>query len=312
MRVLVLGGAGFLGSHLCEYYLEKGSDVIAVDDLSSGQTENVRSFMGNSRFSFIQQDICSELKIAGSLDLIFNFASLASPDQYVKQAIHTLRTGSQGTESALHLAQQKDARMIMASTSEVYGDPLVHPQHETYRGNVSTTGPRSMYDEAKRFSEALCSAFIREHSTRVGIVRIFNTYGPRLAPDDGRVISNFVTQALDGKPLTIYGSGTQTRSFCYVTDLIRAIDLFANSSHDGPINLGNPDEFTILELVDTLCQILGVDLEVDHRPLPVDDPIRRCPDISLAKKLLQWEPEINLTKGLELTIDWYKSQRLMH
>lgn len=306
MRVVVLGAAGFLGSHLCDHYVSQNCQVIGVDDLSSGNLRNIAHLKNNPKFEFLEQDICSALIINGDIDIIYNFASLASPDQYVKRAIYTLRTGSAGTESALDLARRKEARMIMASTSEVYGDPLIHPQVESYRGNVSTTGARSMYDEAKRYSEALCSAFVREHGSDVGIVRIFNTYGPRLARTDGRVISNFIAQALDKKPVTVYGSGLQTRSFCYVTDLVRGVVSMGETNFFGPINIGNPEEFTIMQLIHVLSEVMKVDISIEHRPLPEDDPVRRCPDISLARHVLDWEPSVSLFQGLELTVDWYR------
>jgi len=306
VRVVILGAAGFLGSHLCDYYATQGCQIVAIDNLSSGSLSNLSQFKNNRLFSFVEQDICDPIQIHGEVNILYNLASLASPEHYAKQAIQTLRTGSLGTQRALELAQHKNARMVMASTSEVYGDPLIHPQTESYRGNVSTTGARSMYDEAKRYSEALCSAYVREYGCNVGILRIFNTYGPRLARDDGRVISNFITQALANKPLTVYGSGSQTRSFCYVSDLVRGIVAMGESDVFGPINLGNPEEFTIMELVAVLAGMFSDNLTVDHRPLPEDDPIRRCPDITLAKQLLKWEPVIALKEGLRLTIDWYR------
>ncbi len=307
MRVVILGAAGFLGSHLCDYYVNRDCETLGVDNLSSGNLSNISHLEKNRLFSFIEQDICEPLQIDGEVDIVYNFASLASPEHYVKQAIQTLRTGSLGTQRALELSRDKNARMVMASTSEVYGDPQVHPQTETYRGNVSTTGARSMYDEAKRYSEALCSAYVREFGCNVGILRIFNTYGPRLARDDGRVISNFITQALANQSLTVYGSGLQTRSFCYVSDLVRGIVSMGQSDELGPINLGNPEEFTIIKLVDVLAGMIHAKITIDHRPLPEDDPVRRCPDISLAKQLLHWEPSVPLVEGLRLTIDWYRS-----
>lgn len=306
MRVVILGAAGFLGSHLCDYYVSQGCEIVAIDNLSSGSLSNLSQFKNNRLFSFVKQDICEPIQIHGEVSIVYNLASLASPEHYVKQAIQTLRTGSLGTQRALELAQYKNARMVMASTSEVYGDPLIHPQTESYRGNVSTTGARSMYDEAKRYSEALCSAYVREYGCNVGILRIFNTYGPRLARDDGRVISNFITQALANKPLTVYGSGSQTRSFCYVSDLVRGIVTMGESDVFGPVNFGNPKEFTIMELVAVLSGMFNHKITVDYRPLPEDDPVRRCPDITLAKQLLKWEPLVALEEGLRLTIDWYR------
>lgn len=307
-RHVVLGAAGFLGSHLVDSLLARGDAVTGVDDLSSGSAANLAHHRTNTRFAFVEQDICRPLNISGAVDSVFNFASLASPPRYQARQLHTLRTGSQGTDNALSLAVDKGARLIMASTSEVYGDPEVHPQVETYKGSVNPIGPRSCYDEAKRYAEALCMAYHRERGANVGIVRIFNTYGPRLDPDDGRVVSNFIVQALRGEELTVYGEGTQTRSFCFVEDEIRGILAMFDSSEVGPINIGNPSEFTMLELANLVIQLTGSKSSITHRALPIDDPLQRCPDISLAKSRLAWAPEVGLERGLKLTIDWFRQR----
>ena len=307
---VVLGGAGFLGSHLCEALLAKQHSVIAIDDLSSGKLSNFYNFASNSKFMFLQQNICDPIILNESVDFVFNFASPASPPHYLKRPIHTLKTGSTGTQNAIELALSKNARLIQASTSEVYGDPVEHPQRESYWGNVNPIGDRSCYDEAKRFSEALCMAHKRMHGLNIGIVRIFNTYGPRLDVHDGRVVSNFVNQALTNNPITVYGSGRQTRSFCYVSDLIVAIlaMAFADVSVSGPVNIGNPNEFTMLELAQVVIEKTESRSEIVFKDLPSDDPQRRCPDISLAKELLNWQPEVPLEVGIQYVIDWYKSQ----
>ena len=307
---VVLGGAGFLGSHLCEALLAKQHSVIAIDDLSSGKLSNFYNFASNSKFMFLQQNICDPIILNESVDFVFNFASPASPPHYLKNPIHTLQTGSIGTQNAIELALSKNARLIQASTSEVYGDPVEHPQRESYWGNVNPIGDRSCYDEAKRFSEALCMAHKRMHGLNIGIVRIFNTYGPRLDMHDGRVVSNFVNQALKNNPITVYGSGRQTRSFCYVSDLIVAIlaMAFADVSVSGPVNIGNPNEFTMLELAQLVIEKTKSRSEIVFKDLPSDDPQRRCPDISLAKELLNWQPEVPLEVGIQYVIDWYKSQ----
>lgn len=305
-RHLVLGAAGFLGSHLVDELLRRGDTVIGVDDLSSGSRANLSHLRDEPRFSFVERDVCAGLNIDGRLDSVFNFASLASPPRYGAQPLHTLRTGSRGTDNALALAVEKEARFIMASTSEVYGDPEVHPQVETYWGSVNPIGPRSCYDEAKRYAEALCMAYRTEHAANVGIVRIFNTYGPRLDPKDGRVVSNFIVQALSGSDLTVYGDGTQTRSFCYVDDEIRGILALYDSGETGPINIGNPNEFTMLELADLVIELTGSGSRITHEPLPVDDPLQRRPDITRARQLLGWEPLVDLREGLASTIAWFR------
>jgi dTDP-glucose 4,6-dehydratase len=307
---VVLGGAGFLGSHLCEALLDKEHSVIAIDDLSSGKISNLNNFTSNLKFVFLEQNICNPINLNESVDFVFNFASPASPPHYLRQPIHTLKTGSIGTQNAIDLALSHNARLVHASTSEVYGDPTQHPQRESYWGNVNPIGDRSCYDEAKRFGEALCMAHKRMHGLNLGIVRIFNTYGPRLDVHDGRVVSNFVNQALTNDPITVYGSGQQTRSFCYISDLIAAIleMAFADASISGPINIGNPNEFTMLELAQLVIKKTQSKSEIVFKKLPSDDPQRRCPDISLAKKLLNWQPEVPLEVGIQYVIDWYKSQ----
>jgi dTDP-glucose 4,6-dehydratase len=304
---VVTGGAGFLGSHLCDALVARGDEVIALDDFSSGSTRNVAQLDGNPRFVLRQHDICEPIVVDGAVDLVLNFASPASPPRYVARSIETLRTGSLGTEHCLQLALTKGARFVQASTSEVYGDPLIHPQPETYWGNVNPNGMRSMYDEAKRYGEAIVMAYHRTHGVNVSMVRIFNTYGPRLDPTDGRVVSNFVAQALRGEPLTIYGDGTQTRSFCYVADEIRGILALADSSEVGPINIGNPGEFTMIELAELVLEITGSSLPLVHQPLPADDPLQRKPDITLARTKLGWEPTIALRDGLARTVEWFRT-----
>lgn len=306
-RIVVLGAAGFLGSHLCDALVGRGDSVIGVDDLSSGRKENIQHLVGSPEFSFHEQNIVQELKISGNVDAVLNFASPASPDRYRETPLHTLRTGSAGTDNALQLASREGARLIMASTSEVYGEPLVHPQPESYWGNVNPIGERSCYDEAKRYSEALCMAHKREHSTDIGIARIFNTYGPRLSAGDGRVVSNFITQALEGKPLTIYGDGLQTRSFCFVDDLVRGILALLDSTEVGPINIGSTDECSILQLAETIRELTNSASILDFQPKRLDDPTQRRPNIDLAKNILGWEPTVSLRDGLEKTIHFFRS-----
>jgi dTDP-glucose 4,6-dehydratase len=305
-RSVVLGGAGFLGSHICDRLVARGDDVVAVDDLSSGSLRNLGHLTGGPNFRFVRADICDGIPVNGQVDYIFNFASLASPPRYSRQPIHTLRTGATGTENALTLATNSAARLVMASTSEVYGDPTVHPQSESYWGNVNPIGPRSCYDEAKRYAEALCVAFEAERGANVGILRIFNTYGPRLDPADGRVVSNFIGQALAGNAMTIYGDGTQTRSFCFVDDLIDAVLMMAETECRGPVNIGTPNEQTMLELASTVNKIASTNVPLSFMPLPQDDPTQRCPDITMAREMLGWEPSTSLEEGLSLTIDWFR------
>ena len=307
-RVLVLGASGFLGSHLCDALIARGDEVIGVDDMSSSNGSNISHLEGNSAFRFFRGDICDGIPATGRFDAILNFASPASPPRYAAMPVHTLRTGSRGTENALRLALENEARLVMASTSEVYGDPNVTPQSETYWGNVNPIGERSCYDEAKRYSEALCMAFTRQYGVNVGIVRIFNTYGPRLDREDGRVVSNFVCQALAGDDLTVYGDGLQTRSFCYVDDEVRGILALLDSDELGPINIGNPNEFTVLELASKILELTGSTSQVVHRPLPADDPMQRRPDIALAEERLHWSPVVGLDEGLAHTIDWFRAR----
>jgi dTDP-glucose 4,6-dehydratase len=305
-RVVVAGGAGFLGSHLCDHLIARGDTVICLDDLSTGSRDNVAHLMGDERFTLLVTDVSEkvELETDDKVDAVCNLASPASPPAYLARPLDTLAVGSEGTRRLLELARAQEARFLMASTSEVYGDPEVHPQPESYRGNVDPTGPRSVYDEAKRFSESLTMAMHRHHGVNVGIARIFNTYGPRLSPGDGRVVSNFIDQARRGEPLTIYGDGSQTRSFCYVDDEIAGLVALLDSTLTGPVNIGNPDERTMLELADLVREVAGSTSTVVHRPLPVDDPTRRCPDITLARRQLGWSPSVGLRDGIARTIDY--------
>jgi len=305
-RIVVLGASGFLGSHLCDELIARGDDVVGIDDLSSGTGANLKALESEPRFTFLKGDIAEGIPVRGTVDAVMNFASPASPPRYLEMPIQTLRTGSQGTDNALQFALENNARFIMASTSEVYGDPTISPQVETYWGNVNSIGERSCYDEAKRYAEALCMAYWREHQANIGIVRIFNTYGPRLDPTDGRVVSNFVCQAIQGQDLTVYGDGSQTRSFCYVDDEIRGILALLDSNERGPINIGNPVEFTMLELSELVLELTGSRSQLVYKVLPSDDPLQRCPDISLARELLGWEPTVDLRDGLMRTISWFR------
>jgi dTDP-glucose 4,6-dehydratase len=304
-RVLITGAAGFLGSHLADRLLGMGHIVIGVDNLSTGTLDNLRHLAKEPRFEFEERDICLPFD-PGPVDYVFNFASPASPPEYSRLGIETLRVGSVGTENALEIARQYRAGFLHASTSECYGDPLQHPQAETYWGNVNPVGPRSVYDEAKRFSEALTMAYYRHRGVNTHLVRIFNTYGPRLNPGDGRVISNFIMQALEGKPLTIYGDGGQTRSFCFVADLLEGILRLAGSGEHMPTNIGNPAEFTILGCAQLILEVTGSSSELRFLPLPQDDPARRKPDISKARELLNWEPRVNLREGLFLSLEYFR------
>ena len=310
--VVVAGGAGFLGSHLCDRLVERGDTVICLDDLSTGSRANVAHLVGHDRFSLLVTNVSEKIEVelpdGVKVDAVCNLASPASPPAYLARPFDTLAVGSEGTRRLLELAREHEARFLMASTSEIYGDPEVHPQVESYRGNVDPTGPRSVYDEAKRFSESLTMAMHRTHGVNVGIVRIFNTYGPRLSAGDGRVVSNFIVQALRGDPLTVYGDGSQTRSLCYVEDEIRGLLALLDSSLVGPVNIGNPDERTMLELAQVVLDVTGSASEVVFEPLPTDDPTRRCPDITLARRELGWEPTIGLREGLERTMDYFAQE----
>ena len=308
MRCLITGGAGFLGSHLTDRLLDAGHEVIVFDNLITGREDNLAHRFGHPGFRFVKQDVTEFLYLPGHLDAVVHFASPASPIDYLRMPIPTLKVGSLGTHKALGLAKAKNARFLLASTSEVYGDPQVHPQPEGYWGHVNPVGPRGVYDEAKRFAEALALAYHRSHGLDVRIVRIFNTYGPRLRPADGRVVSNFLVQAMRGEPLTVYGDGKQTRSFCYVADEIRGIVALLESDYVGPVNIGNPNEFTILELAETVIDVTGSSSEIAFEPLPTDDPTQRKPDITLARELLGWEPAIQLREGLERTLAWYRAE----
>jgi dTDP-glucose 4,6-dehydratase len=294
---VVTGGAGFLGSHLCEYLLTQGHRVICIDNLESSTLTNLEHIR-DERFAFRYHDVIEPIEIEEPVDLVFHLAALASPIDYLRQPLHSLKTGSYGTHHALGLAKWKRARFLLASTSEIYGDPQVHPQPETYWGNVNPTGPRGVYDEAKRYAEAMTMAYHRQQGVDTAIARIFNTYGPRMRPYDGRAIPTFMRQALEHKPLTVFGEGDQTRSFCYVDDLIRGLYLLATSGEHMPVNLGNPGEFTILELAETVIRVTESRSEIVHEALPVDDPQIRQPDITRAKEILGWAPEIPLEEGL--------------
>ena len=309
-RVVVAGGAGFLGSHLCDLLIARGDDVVCLDDLSTGTEDNLADLRGHERFTLVLTDISEkvELEDESKVDAVCNLASPASPPAYLARPFDSLAVGSEGTRRLLELARAHGARFLMASTSEIYGDPEVHPQIESYRGNVDPTGPRSVYDEAKRFSESLTMAMHRTHGLDVGIARIFNTYGPRLSPGDGRVVSNFIVQALRGEPLTVYGDGTQTRSLCYVDDQIAGLIALLDSSVTGPVNIGNPDERTMLDLAHFVLDVTGSSSEIVFRPLPTDDPTRRCPDITLARTTLGWAPKIELREGIERTIEYFSGR----
>jgi dTDP-glucose 4,6-dehydratase len=306
MRVLITGGAGFLGSHLCEHLLARGHTMICMDNLVTGTLDNIRHLFGNSRFSFVKQDVTQFIHYPGKIDAVLHFASPASPVDYLKIPIPTLKVGSLGTHKTLGLAKEKKAIFMLASTSEVYGDPLINPQHEKYWGNVNPVGPRGVYDEAKRFAEAMTMAYHRVHKIPVRIVRIFNTYGPRMRLNDGRAIPNFITQALKGRPITVYGDGSQTRSLCYVEDLIQGIHKLLLSNMNEPVNIGNPEEINLLQLAREVKTLVKSPSKIVFKSLPVDDPKVRCPDITLAKKTLKWSPKISLTQGLSKTIPYFK------
>lgn len=309
-RAVVTGGAGFIGSHLCEALVAQGWKVTAVDNLVTGSTDNLAGLAGHAGFELVVADACEPLPLGGDVDAVLHLASMASPPDYLDHPIETLRAGSVATERALELARGSGARFLLASTSEVYGDPLEHPQSESYSGNVNPVGPRSVYDEAKRYAEALTMAYHRRFGLDAKIVRIFNTMGPRLRPADGRVVSNFLNQALEGVPLTVYGDGSQTRSFCYIDDEVRGIVALLESDHVGPMNIGNPDEFTVLQLAELVLEITGSASPLSFAALPADDPVRRRPDITLARTVLGWEPVVSLREGLELTLEWYRGGRV--
>lgn len=306
-RAVITGGAGFLGSHLCERLLAEGCRVVCVDNLITGNRTNVAHLANNEYFEFLEHDVSQPFEIEGEVDYILHFASPASPIDYLELPIQTLKVGSLGTHNTLGLARAKSARYLLASTSEVYGDPLVHPQPETYWGNVNPVGPRGVYDEAKRFGEAMAMAYHRYHGLEVRIVRIFNTYGPRMRPRDGRVVPAFIQQSLTGEPLTVFGDGNQTRSFCYVDDLVEGIYRLLLSDEPNPVNIGNPTEMTIREFAEEVLRLTGAKSELTFHPLPVDDPKTRQPDITRAREILGWEPKISLADGLAKTVDYFKN-----
>src|SRR5712691_919519 len=333
MRILITGGAGFLGSHLSDLLLQSGHSVICMDNLLTGRVENIAHLLGHDQFSFVKYNVCDYLHIEGPLDAVMHFASPASPQDYLEFPIATLKVGALGTHKALGLAKAKGARFLLASTSEVYGDPLVNPQPESYWGNVNPISPRGVYDEAKRFAEAMTMAYHRYHGLDTRIVRIFNTFGPRMRPNDGRVVSNFIVQALTGNPLTIFGTGAQSRSFCYVDDLVEGItrlllvpsdrspeertdrqsflyqsDTPAEQSIHEPINIGNPHELTVLEIAKKVQAFAGTNVPLEYKPLPADDPKVRCPDIQRAMDLLKWEPKVSLDEGLRRTIEYCRRE----
>ena len=299
-RAVVTGGAGFLGSHLGAQLLDRGYEVVAVDNLLTGRRANLVDLLDREGFSFVEADVIAGIPVDGPVDAVLHFASPASPPEYLRMPFETLDVGSIGTRHALDLARANGARFLLASTSEIYGDPEVHPQPESYWGNVNSVGPRSVYDEAKRFAEALAMAYLRYHEVDVKIARIFNTMGPRMKPEDGRVVSNLLVQAIQGRPLTVYGDGTQTRSFCFVTDEAAGLIALLESDHRGPMNIGNPGEFTILELAEMVLEVTGADVPIVHEELPADDPVRRRPDITLAREVLGWEPQVPLRDALEI------------
>ena len=308
MRTLVTGGSGFLGSHLCDRLVKEGHEVICIDNLCTGSVNNIAHLIGNPRFRFIKHDVTDYIFVKEPLDNVVHFASPASPVDYLEMPIQTLKVGSLGTHKALGLAKEKKARFLLASTSEVYGDPLVHPQPEDYCGNVSPIGPRGVYDEAKRFAEAMTMAYHRYHGVKTRIVRIFNTYGPRMRMHDGRVVPAFICQALKGEPLTVFGVGQQTRSFCYVSDLISGIYRLLMSDETDPVNIGNPAEMTVLEFAKTIIRLVGSASTIIYKPLPQDDPQVRQPDITRARRLLGWEPQVPLEEGLSHTIAYFREQ----
>ena len=307
-RILITGGAGFLGSHLCEFFLNKDFDVICMDNLSTGSEKNIEHLIGNPDFRFINYDVTNYLHVGGNLDLILHFASPASPIDYLEMPIQTLKVGSLGTHKALGLAKSKNARLLLASTSEVYGDPLIHPQTEDYWGNVNPIGYRGVYDEAKRFAEAMTMAYNRYHDLETRIVRIFNTYGPRMRIDDGRALPTFMCQALKGEDLTIFGDGSQTRAFCYVSDLVEGIYQLSQSDYEEPVNIGNPQEISILDFAKEIIELTDSDSDIVFKELPKDDPKVRQPDISKANAVLGWSPKVSRAEGLKTTMEYFKEQ----
>jgi len=307
MRVVITGGAGFLGSHLCEALLRRGDQVVCVDNLSTGRLVNLEHLRDRPGFRFVECDLTLGLAVPGSIDAVAHLASPASPPDYLRRPLETLAVGSRGTEHAAELARRHGARFLLASTSEVYGNPTLHPQPEEYWGNVNPIGPRSVYDESKRYAEALTAAYARARGLNAGIVRIFNTYGPRMSAGDGRVITNFIVQALSGRPLTVYGDGRQTRSFCYVDDLVAGLTAMLDSDQLGPVNLGNPEEWTVLEVAELVRRMTGARVPVQHHGLPEDDPIRRQPVIERASRVLGWSPTVGLSEGIGRTIEWFRT-----
>ena len=305
-RAVVTGGAGFVGSHLCDALRARDWEVVAVDNFVTGHPENVAHLADDTGFTLVEHDVITGIPVDGPVDAVLHLASPASPPEYLAHPIATLEVGSIGTRHALDLARANSARFLLASTSEIYGDPLVHPQPESYFGNVNSVGPRSVYDEAKRYAEAITMAYHREYDVDTKIVRIFNTFGPRLGAADGRVVSNFLAQAMRGAPLTIYGDGKQTRSFCFVSDEVRGLLALLDSDHVGPMNIGNPDEFTMLELAELVLAVTGADVDLVFEALPDGDPKQRRPDITLAREVLGWAPTVDLREGLTLTHDWYR------
>ena len=308
MRVVITGGAGFLGSHLCDFLIEKGWDVLCLDNLITGAETNVSHLLQHPRFRLARQDVSRHIEVSDAVDAVLHFASPASPPDYLKFPIQTLKVGALGTHNALGLAMGKKAKFLLASTSECYGDPEVNPQPESYWGHVNPIGPRGVYDEAKRFAEAITMAYHRYHGVDTHIVRIFNTYGPRMRLNDGRALPNFLYQALVGQPITVYGDGKQTRSFCYVSDLIEGIYKLLESDEREPVNIGNPREITILEFAERVRALAGADVPIVFRPLPQDDPKQRCPDITKARRLLHWEPKVDLEEGLRRTYEFFRQQ----
>jgi dTDP-glucose 4,6-dehydratase len=308
VRYVISGAAGFIGSHLCDRLIEQGHEVVGLDNLITGSRENIEHLVRRAGFEFSEQDVCAGVAVRGKADRVFHLASLASPVYYLKHPLETLESGSSGTRNMLELARRDGARFLLTSTSEAYGDPLVHPQSETYWGNVNPVGLRSCYDESKRYAEALTMAYARVHGVRTNIARIFNTYGPRMALNDGRVVPAFIEQALRGAKLTVFGDGSQTRSFCYVSDLVEGLLRLSESDEREPVNLGNPNEMSILEFANRIREQFGAAQEIEFKPLPQDDPKLRRPDITKAKRILGWEPKVLLEEGLATTIDYFKAR----